>query len=366
MQLPAWLSRLVASWAKIDPPLEKVEPGRRAAYRTEENGSRSLTDGPRPGPPLLEVRDLDVRFDARGRSGEVAAVRGVSFTIAPGEVLGLIGESGAGKSTVARAVMGLLRSAKGSVRFEGTEILGLSERELRRIRSRLHLIFQDPYDSLHPGMRVREIIEEAMKIHGVKDRAHRKKAVSDALEEVDLTPISRFAERYPHQLSGGQRQRVAIARAMVLDPALVLADEPTSMLDLSLRLGILEILKRHRDTHGTGYVFITHDLALACHLCDRVAVMLRGKIVELGPTETVVVNPLHPYTKILLQAVEELAPPSPPGSSGHTASDARAHQGRGPRAEEGYTTADMELREVAPGHYVAQHLIEQPVTNEEE
>src|SRR5215210_5343044 len=149
------------------------------------SGSRGLT-----GNPLLEVRDLEVRFGARRRSGEVAAVRGVSFTIAPGEVFGLIGESGSGKTTVARAVMGLLRSATGSVRFDGREILGLSERELRRVRRRLHLIFQDPYDSLHPGMRVREIVEEAMKIHGVKDRIRRKEAALVALEEVGLTPSS--------------------------------------------------------------------------------------------------------------------------------------------------------------------------------
>ncbi len=292
-------------------------------------------------------------------------MRGVSFTIARGEILGLIGESGSGKTTVARAVMGLVRSATGSVRFEGKEMLGLSERKLRRVRRRLHLIFQDPYDSLHPGMRVREIVEEAMKIHGIKDRARRKKAVSSALEEVDLTPISSFAERYPHQLSGGQRQRVAIARAMVLDPALVLADEPTSMLDLSLRLGILEILKRHRDTRGTGYLFITHDLALARHFCDRIAVMLRGKLVEMGPTETVIANPLHPYTKMLLRAVEELMPPAPL-EPGNPASDSRrAHHGRCDPTEGAHATTEAELQEVAPGHYVAQQLVSQPVTDKE-
>ena len=312
---------------------------------------------PRSGPILLDVRNLDVRFGARRRSEGVQAVRGVSFTIAPGEVLGLIGESGSGKTTVARAVMGLVRSATGSVRFEDREILGLSERKLRRVRRRLHLIFQDPYDSLHPGMQVREIVEEAMKIHGVRDRARRKKAVSTALEEVGLAPSSRFIERYPHQLSGGQRQRVAIARAMVLDPALVLADEPTSMLDLSLRAGILEILKRHRDTHGTGYLFITHDLALARHLCDRIAVMFRGTLVELGSTETVLANPLHPYTRMLLQAVEELAPPGPD----RPASDRHAYHSGQDMAEENGVTSDTELREVAPGHYVACSLPKQPI-----
>ncbi len=274
-------------------------------------------------------------------------MRGVDFTIAPGKILGLIGESGSGKTTVARTVMGLVRSATGSVRFEGSEILGLSERELREVRRRLHLVFQDPYDSLHPGMRVREIVEEAMKIHGIGERASRRAAVSNALEDVGLTPSSRFTDRYPHQLSGGQRQRVAIARAMVLDPALVLADEPTSMLDLSLRSEILEILKRHRDTRGTGYLFITHDLALASYLCDRIAVMFRGKLVELGPTETVITNPLHPYTKMLLQAVEELAPLEPHKPEDYQVSDHRVQM------EESYANIIPELREVAPDHYVA-------------
>lgn len=319
-----------------------------ACFITKRTGSRSLTDDPqRSGPPLLEVRDLNVRFGARGRSGEVTAVRGLSFSIAPGEILGLIGESGSGKTTVARAVMGLVRSATGSIRLQGREMLGLSERELRKVRRRLHLIFQDPYDSLHPGMRIREIVEEAMKIHRTGDRAHRTATVSAALEDVGLTPSSRFIERYPYQLSGGQRQRVAIARAMVLEPALVLADEPTSMLDLSLRSGILEILKRHRDTSGTGYLFITHDLALARHLCDRIAVMFGGKLVELGPTEAVITNPLHPYTKLLLQAVEELAPPAPQEPGGYRVSYPSG------RVKECCATIDPELQEIAPGHYVA-------------
>ena len=286
-------------------------------------------------------------------------MRGVSFVIAPGEILGLIGESGSGKTTVARAVMGLVGSATGSVRFEGKEILGLSERKLRKVRRRLHLIFQDPYDSLHPGMRVREIVEEAMKIHGIGDHASRVTAVSAALEEVGLTPSTRFAGRYPHQLSGGQRQRVAIARAMVHEPALVLADEPTSMLDLSLRSGILEIIKRHRDTHGTGYLFVTHDLALARHLCDRVAVMFGGRLVELGPTEAVVATPLHPYTRMLLRAVEDLAPMAPSGA-GYPASerDGTDH-GRGVRAQGDDATIGSGLQEVAPGHYVARYEMSQ-------
>lgn len=318
----------------------------------------SPTRGPRTDRSLLEVSGLDVRFRTRGR-GEIAAVRGVGFTIERGETLGLIGESGSGKTTVARAIVGLVRSAAGSVRLEGREILGLPERELRRVRRSIHLIFQDPYDSLHPGMRVSEIVEEPLEIHGIRDGKRRNNAMLTALEEVGLTPVSRFAGRYPHELSGGQRQRVAIARAIVLDPVLVLADEPTSMLDVSLRSGILEILRRHRDTHGAGYLFITHDLALARHFCDRIAVMHAGTLVELGPAETIVADPRHPYTQTLLRAVEELSPgPDRPATGGYN----KAPETRG---------AQQELQEVAPGHYVAREAVDGPAvgsrsTNKEE
>ena len=295
----------------------------------------------------------------------VAAVRGVSFTIEAGETFGLIGESGSGKTTVARTIVGLIPSAAGSVRLEGQEILGLPERELRRVRRRIHLVFQDPYDSLHPGMRVSDIVEEPMAIHGIRDRKQRNRAMLRALEEVGLTPGSRFAVRYPHELSGGQRQRVAIARAIVLGPVLVLADEPTSMLDVSLRSGILEILKGHRDAHGAGYLFITHDLALARHFCDRIAVMFRGRLVELGPAESVVANPRHPYTQTLLRAVEELsqAPPEPdrpPDGVCHPDPD------RYNDAEETRADTGQELCEVAPGHYVVHPIVTQPTPDKEE
>lgn len=197
-------------------------------------------------------------------------------------------------------------------------------------------------------MKVREIVEEPIKIHGAGDDTHRGKAVLAALEEVGLTPAHHFAERYPHQLSGGQRQRVAIARAVVLGPALVLADEPTSMLDVSLRSEILTILKRHRDRCDAGYLFVTHDLALARHFCDRIAVMYRGSLIEIGAAETVIINPLHPYTRALLEAVEELSPPDQTGAG----PPAKDHYDNSPEVKEGYA-ADPKLREAAPGHYVA-------------
>lgn len=313
----------------------------------ERSTGNPLTDA-----PLLEVRDLHVRFGARRRAGEVAAVRGIGFTIQAGETLGLIGESGSGKTTVARTIVGLVRPTAGSVRLQGQEVSGLPGRELRRVRRRVHLIFQDPYDSLHPGRRVREIVEEPMQIHGVWDRASRSEKMLASLEEVGLTPASRFAGRYAHELSGGQRQRVAIARALVLDPVLVLADEPTSMLDVSLRSGILEILKRHRDTHGAGYLFITHDLALARHFCDRIAVMFQGRLVEIGPAETIVNDPQHPYTRTLLRAVEELSfGPDRPSTGGYN------------EAGESWGAADQELREISPGHYVAHEVISHSSTS---
>ncbi|MDP9455550.1 MAG: ATP-binding cassette domain-containing protein [Actinomycetota bacterium] len=315
----------------------------------------------RSGPPLLKVRGLEVRFGARRRSGAVEAVRGISFTVEAGETLGLIGESGSGKTTVARAVVGLVRPSAGSVSLEGTQITGLPERESRRVRRRMHLIFQDPYDALHPGMRISEIVEEPMRIQGVRDRIRRHEAVLAALEEVGLTPASRFAGRYPHELSGGQRQRVAIARALVLEPALVLADEPTSMLDVSLRAEILQILKRHRDKRGAGYLFITHDLALARHFCDRIAVMFRGRIVELGPAETVVTDPRHPYTRTLLRAAEELSP-RPTIEAARAANRYHPDHARYNGAEESWAEDDGELREIAPDHYVARQIVRQPAS----
>jgi peptide/nickel transport system ATP-binding protein len=282
-------------------------------------------------------------------------VRDVSLTLAPGEILGLVGESGAGKSTVGRLILRLERPDGGRLVFEGTDLAGLAERELRRVRARMHLIFQDPYQSLHPGMRVGEAVAEPLAIAGT-DRRTRRERAAQALDEVDLTPPDRFLDRYPHELSGGQRQRVAVARAIVNLPCLVVADEPTSMLDVSLRAGILELLEGMRARHGISFVFITHDLAVARHICDRIGVMYQGELVELGSSDQVVNETLHPYTRTLLDAVDELTPP-PPASAAWPAGDHGCpYYGRCDRSIEVCATEDPELAELRPGHQAACHV----------
>jgi ABC-type glutathione transport system ATPase component len=240
---------------------------------------------------------------ARRRDEEIVAVADVSLRLAPGETVALVGESGAGKSTVGRIILGLERPDEGQVVFEGADLAGLRERARRRLRRRMHLILQNPYESLHPGMRVADAAGEPLAIAGV-DRAERRTRVARALEDVALSPASQFLERYPHELSGGQRQRVALARAFVGEPRLIVADEPTSMLDASLRAEILDLIMGIRERLDTAFVFITHDLAVAHHVADRIAVMRDGAIVEEGSTAQVVAEPRHGYTKMLIAASE--------------------------------------------------------------
>lgn len=257
--------------------------------------------------PLLELVEVSKRYRRRrlggAAAGGVTAVDDVSLWVAPGEILALVGESGAGKSTVARLVLGLERPDGGSVRFDREELTSLPERALRRVRRRMHLILQDPYQSLHPGMRVSAAVAEPLAIAGVSAAERRVRAAA-ALEGVGLASADRIAARFPHELSGGQRQRVAIARALVGRPRLVIADEPTSMLDASLRAGILDLIAAMRERLGTAFVFITHDLATARYVSDRVAVMRRGRLVECGETESVIAEPRDGYTKMLLAASE--------------------------------------------------------------
>ena len=257
--------------------------------------------------PLLALRGVSrtfVREQRMWRRGEkVYAVNRVDLNVAPGETLALVGESGAGKSTLGLMVLGIESPDEGQIVFEGRDITCLRGRARRRVRHRMHLILQDPYQSLHPAMRVGEAVAEPLAIAGV-DRSERGPRVARALQNVGLAPPEAFLRRHPHELSGGQRQRVAVARAFVGRPRLVVADEPTSMLDATLRAEVLGLLMRMRRELGTTFVLITHDLASARLVADRLAVMRRGEIVEEGPTERVLAAPAHQYTKVLLAASE--------------------------------------------------------------
>lgn len=258
---------------------------------------------------VLSVSDLVVRFESGGRQSKkrtVRAVDGVSFEIVRGEILALVGESGCGKSTIAMAVMRLIKPTSGQIISGGLNLATIRGRALQRARQRIQMIFQDPFGSLDPRQTVMEAVSEPLLIHKVGNSAgERTKMVFDALRMAQLNPPERLSENFPHELSGGQRQRVAIASAMVLSPELVVADEPVSMLDVSARAGILRLMMDLRDRLGVSYLFITHDLATAWVVADRIAVVYLGRIVETGPSEVVVKNPAHPYTQALLNASQD-------------------------------------------------------------
>jgi peptide/nickel transport system ATP-binding protein len=265
------------------------------------------------GVPLLEVENLTTLYPvrrgladrvARQPRGWVHAVDGVSFTLARGEMLALVGESGCGKTTTAQTILGMVAPASGTVRLNGTDIAGLPERQMRPLRRQLQMIYQDPYESLDPRFRVETAVGEPLLVHGIGGKpAERRELIVAALERAGLSPAEAFLARYPHELSGGQRQRVAIAASLVLGPDLLLADEPVSMLDVSVRAGVLTLLDRLRRDGRMGILMITHDLSTAAHFADRIAVMYLGRIVEHGPARQVVRHPQHPYTKALLSVV---------------------------------------------------------------
>ena len=252
--------------------------------------------------PVLEVVDLVKHFPVRGfgARGVVHAVDGVSFSIGRGEMLGLVGESGSGKSTVANCVMRLVAPTSGTIRLRGQDITHLSRRNLRPLRRDMHMVFQDPYSSLDPRMTCGQIVGEPLSVQGIARGRELVRLVGDLFDRVGLRDELRF--RYPHELSGGQRQRIGLARALAVSPALLVADEPVSALDVSVQASILNLLRDLQEDLGFSCLFITHDLATVEYLCDRVAVMYLGQVVELAPTSELFTEPRHPYTQALLSA----------------------------------------------------------------
>lgn len=316
---------------------------------------------------LLQVRDLKKVYPVRthlfGRSTKmVRAVDGVSFDLQAGEAFGLVGESGCGKTTTGRCVLRLIEPTSGEIRYENENLLRMEPAQMRRLRKNMQMIFQDPYASLNPRMTVASIVEEPLIIHQIGTKQQRSERVHELLNMVGLD--SAFSKRYPHEFSGGQRQRIGIARALALEPKLIIADEPVSALDVSVQAQIINLLKDLQQKLHLTFLFIAHDLSIVQHFCDRIAVMYLGKIVELTSSEELFSNPLHPYTKVLLDSVPIPNPESrrkrqmlagdvptpvdpPAGCRFHT---------RCPIVEERCKAEEPQLNERRPGHWVACHL----------
>jgi oligopeptide transport system ATP-binding protein len=318
--------------------------------------------------PLLRVEGLKMHFPVteglflKRTVGQVKAVDGISFTVAPGETLGLVGESGCGKTTVGRCILRLEKPTAGKVIFSGVDIAGMKASEMSDLRQDVQVIFQDPFSSLNPRMKIGSIISEAMRVHGIiKDATERRERVSELLRICGLNP--RFADRYPHEMSGGQRQRVGIARALSVNPKFIVCDEAVSALDVSIQAQIINLLEDLQKQFNFSYLFIAHDLSVVRHLCHRVAVMYLGKIVELADCDELFDTPKHPYTRALLSAVPVPDPeieaarshqilegevPSPiappPGCVFHP---------RCPQAIETCKREIPELQEFTPGHMLA-------------
>jgi oligopeptide transport system ATP-binding protein len=334
-----------------------------------------VTDGGAVSAPLLEVHDLVKHFPLPGGwlTGDrrsVRAVDHVSFAVNPGEVLGIVGESGSGKTTLGRMLLRLVEPTSGSVMFQGRELTSLRANELRTTRRDMQVVFQDPFSSLSPRMKVLDIVAEPIRTHRVVERDNVRAQVLDLLDQVRLG--SQHLDRYPHELSGGQAQRVAIARALALEPKLLVLDEPTSALDVSVQAQILGVLEELRDRRGLTYVLISHDLSVVRHISDRIGVMYLGELVEMGPADQVFDEPLHPYTRALLGALPlpdfttrhglsvlsgsvPSATDPPPGCRFHT---------RCPLVQEVCRTVAPPLVDHRPGRTAACHLIDpaQPPT----
>jgi oligopeptide transport system ATP-binding protein len=319
-------------------------------------------------PPLLEVRGLAMHFPitegvlVSRKVGDVKAVDGVDFSIARGETLGLVGESGCGKTTTGRCILRLEKPTQGQILYDGKDISRLAQKELVGLRRRMQVIFQDPYSSLNPRMKVGDIIAEPIRVHGLEaDPRRRRDKVRDLLSVCGLDP--KFVDRYPHEMSGGQRQRVGIARALAMDPEFIVCDEAVSALDVSIQAQVVNLLEDLRERFNLTYLFIAHDLSVVRHLCQRVAVMYLGRIVEMAESDELFDNPMHPYTQALLSAVPV---PDPRVEAGRQFRPARGEipspinppsgcvfHPRCPMAVENCKKARPTLREMKPGHWVA-------------
>jgi ABC-type oligopeptide transport system ATPase subunit len=290
--------------------------------------------------PLLEVRDLVKEFSRKrglfGGRSVVRAVDGVSFAVERGATFGLVGESGSGKTTTGRCILRLIEPTAGQGRFDGEDVLAFDRARMRRARREMQIVFQDPYSSLNPRMRVGTIVEEPLVIHRIGSRAERRARVTELFELVGLDPTQ--LARYPHEFSGGQRQRIGLARALALNPSFIIADEPVSSLDVSVQAQVINLLMDLQQRLKLTYLFIAHDLRLVRHICSRVAVMYLGKIVETGPTESLFASPAHPYTRALLSAIPV---PDPTAERQRIVLDPASFD------------RDAPLREVASGHLAA-------------
>jgi len=334
---------------------------RRAAPALEAAAARSLDSRAvaSPDAELVRVRALVKHFPVEGSDDVVRAVDGVTFEILRGETLGLVGESGCGKSTVGRCILRLIEPTAGEIVFDGKNVVGMGKRELRELRREMQIIFQDPYASLNPRQKVRDIVGEPLLIHGLKDKEQRRERVGELLRKVGLDPD--YMNRYPHEFSGGQRQRIGIARALALNPKLIVADEPVSALDVSVQAQVVNLLQDLQSELGLTYLFISHGLAVVEHISTRVAVMYLGRIVEVASAAELYAQPLHPYTQALLSAIpvpdpqrkrerivlegDVPTPINPPSGC--------RFRTRCPLAIEECARVDPDLREISPGHTAA-------------